>query len=33
MGVAMSLFINYLLPRERLEPWVEKFKTKFHRNK
>ncbi|OUN78291.1 FUSC family protein [Flavonifractor sp. An112] len=33
MGVAMSLLINYLLPRERLEPWVEKFKTKFHRNK
>ena len=32
MGVAMSLFINYLLPRERLEPWVEKFKPKFHRN-
>ena len=33
MGVAMSLLINYLLPRERLEPWVEKFKAKFHRNK
>ena len=33
MGVAMSLLINYLLPRERLEPWAEKFKTKFHRNK
>ena len=30
-GVAMSLLINYLLPRERLEPWVEKFKAKFQR--
>ena len=31
MGVAMSLLINYLLPRERLEPWVEKLKAKFQR--
>ena len=31
MGVAMSLLINYLLPRERLEPWAEKFKAKFQR--
>ena len=30
-GVAMSLLINWLLPRERLEPWVEKFKAKFQR--
>lgn len=31
VGVAMSLLINYLLPRERLEPWVDKIKAKFHR--
>ena len=31
VGVLMSLFINWLLPRERLEPWVDKLKAKFHR--
>ena len=31
VGVAMSLLINWLLPRERLEPWVNKLKEKFRR--
>ena len=26
VGVAMSLLINGLLPRERLEPWLEKLR-------
>lgn len=31
VGVAMSLLINWLLPRERLEPLLDKFKSKTRR--
>lgn len=26
VGVIFSMLINYLLPRERLEPWLEKLR-------
>ena len=29
VGVLMSLFINWLLPRERLDAWQAAFKAKF----
>ncbi len=31
-GVLMSLLINYLLPRERLEEWIDTFQNKFFKS-
>ena len=33
VGVAMSLLINFLLPRERLEGWIQTAKAKLGRGK